>query len=229
MEVSRRQLEAMQRQTDKALDQAERMNELLTRVVKLTEPIERAQRGGEYVAGALKRVIFGEAGPRPVRNPAAPPSGSSAAEDAELAAVDAERAALEAEQAAGLAGTPRRTPRSGEPPPGRSLRPLPPPAVGSEHARVRLLPLRALAHRSELPALPAPAGGELFRLRARQGPGGELMGYAKAASSLGPSPSSAAATAPAASSDCSPRRSRTGSCRGRHDARSRSNPTAPSR
>ena len=46
MEVSRRS-EAMQRQTDSALDQAERMNELLGRVVRLTEPIERAQRGGE--------------------------------------------------------------------------------------------------------------------------------------------------------------------------------------
>lgn len=60
MEVSRHQLESMQRQTDSALDQAERMNELLGRVVKLTEPIERAQRGGEYVADGLRRVIFGE-------------------------------------------------------------------------------------------------------------------------------------------------------------------------
>jgi hypothetical protein len=59
MEVSREQLEAMRRQADQALDQAERMNELLTRVVKLTEPLERAQRGGEYVAGGLKRAIFG--------------------------------------------------------------------------------------------------------------------------------------------------------------------------
>ena len=51
----------MQRQTDEALDQAERMNELLGRVVKLTEPLEKAQRGGEYVGGRLKRAIFGEA------------------------------------------------------------------------------------------------------------------------------------------------------------------------
>ena len=60
MEVSRRQLEAMRRQTDDALEQAERMNELLGRVVRLTEPLERAQRGGEYVGEALKRAIFGE-------------------------------------------------------------------------------------------------------------------------------------------------------------------------
>ena len=39
------------------------MNELLGRVVKLTEPLERAQRGGEYVAERLKKAIFGaEAG-----------------------------------------------------------------------------------------------------------------------------------------------------------------------
>jgi hypothetical protein len=59
MEVSREQLEAMRRQADEALEQAERMNELLGRVVRLTEPIERAQRGGEYAAERLKRAIFG--------------------------------------------------------------------------------------------------------------------------------------------------------------------------
>ncbi|HET8592873.1 MAG TPA: hypothetical protein VFL56_04350 [Solirubrobacterales bacterium] len=59
MEVSREQLEVMRRQADQALEQAERMNELLARVVKLTEPLERAQRGGEYVGEALKRAIFG--------------------------------------------------------------------------------------------------------------------------------------------------------------------------
>jgi hypothetical protein len=36
------------------------MNELLARVVKLTEPLERAQRGSEYVAEGLKRALFGE-------------------------------------------------------------------------------------------------------------------------------------------------------------------------
>ncbi len=109
MEVSRRQLEAMQRQTDNALDQAERMNELLTRVVRLTEPIERAQRGSEYVADGLRRVIFGEAataqdveGSRPLGDAAAGRIEQAAA-DAELAAGDAERAALEAEDAAELA------------------------------------------------------------------------------------------------------------------------------
>jgi tRNA(Leu) C34 or U34 (ribose-2'-O)-methylase TrmL len=55
-----KQLEVMRRQADQALEQAERMNQLLTRVVKLTEPLERAQRSGEYVGEALKRAIFGE-------------------------------------------------------------------------------------------------------------------------------------------------------------------------
>jgi hypothetical protein len=63
MAVSREQLELMRRQADQALEQAERMNELLGRVVRLTEPIERAQRGGEFAAGALKRAIFGEEPP----------------------------------------------------------------------------------------------------------------------------------------------------------------------
>ena len=105
LEVSRRQLEAMQRQTDGALDQAERMNELLTRVVRLTEPIEKAQRGGEYVADGLRRVIFGEAATAPGGEPldGTAERVEQAAADAELAASDAERAALEAEDAAGLA------------------------------------------------------------------------------------------------------------------------------
>jgi hypothetical protein len=59
MEISRQQLEVMRRQADQALEQAERMNELLGRVVKLTEPLERAQRGGEYVGQRLKEAIFG--------------------------------------------------------------------------------------------------------------------------------------------------------------------------
>lgn len=107
MEASRRQLEAMQRQTDTALDQAERMNELLGRVVKLTEPIERAQRGGEYVADGIRRVIFGD---EPARRAAA--EAEIAATDAELAALDAERAAAQAERSAEEAedaGDPGRT------------------------------------------------------------------------------------------------------------------------
>jgi hypothetical protein len=84
MEVSREQLESMRRQADQALEQAEKMNELLTRVVRLTEPLERAQRGGEYVAGGLKRAIFGDV---PV------------ALEAEEAALDAEEGALDAEEA----------------------------------------------------------------------------------------------------------------------------------
>jgi hypothetical protein len=59
MEVSREQLEVMRRQADEALEQAERINELLGRVVRLTEPLERAQRGGEYVGERLKRALFG--------------------------------------------------------------------------------------------------------------------------------------------------------------------------
>ncbi|MGZ5331198.1 MAG: hypothetical protein ACXWGV_06415 [Solirubrobacterales bacterium] len=58
--ASRHQIELMDRQTGDAIEQAERMNELLTRVVKLTEPLEMAQRGGVYFGGALKRAIFGD-------------------------------------------------------------------------------------------------------------------------------------------------------------------------
>jgi hypothetical protein len=68
MEVSREQLEVMRRQADQALEQAERMNELLGRVVKLTEPLERAQKGGEYVGERLKRAIFGEEAAEGVRD-----------------------------------------------------------------------------------------------------------------------------------------------------------------
>lgn len=60
MASSRRQLDAVQQRTDNALEQAERMNEMLSRVVRLTEPLERAQRGGEIVAAELKRAIFGD-------------------------------------------------------------------------------------------------------------------------------------------------------------------------
>src|SRR5688572_14916038 len=60
MEVSRDQLDLMRRQADEELAQAERMNDRLARVLKLTEPIEKDQRRGEYVVGGLKQVIFGE-------------------------------------------------------------------------------------------------------------------------------------------------------------------------
>ena len=83
MEVSREQLEVMRRQADQALEQAQRMNDLLGRVVKLTEPLERAQRGGEYFGERLKQAIFG----------------------AEQAAIEAEGAAEEAaEMRGGSAG-----------------------------------------------------------------------------------------------------------------------------
>src|SRR5215207_5646295 len=78
MEVSREQLDLMRRQADQALEQAEKMNELLARVVRLTEPLERAQRGGEYVGGRLKRAIFGPE-----------QAAEAAARDAEAAARDA--------------------------------------------------------------------------------------------------------------------------------------------
>jgi uncharacterized membrane protein YgaE (UPF0421/DUF939 family) len=61
MDVSQEQLEVMRRQADEALAQAERMNDLLARLVKLAEPIEKAQRGGEFVGEQLKRVLLGEA------------------------------------------------------------------------------------------------------------------------------------------------------------------------
>jgi uncharacterized membrane protein YgaE (UPF0421/DUF939 family) len=60
MDISREQLELIRRQADAALEQAERMNELLARLVKLTEPLERAQRGGEYVSERLKRAVLGD-------------------------------------------------------------------------------------------------------------------------------------------------------------------------
>jgi hypothetical protein len=89
LEVSRRQLEAMQRQTDSA------------RVVRLTEPIEKAQRGGEYVADGLKRVIFGEPQvDNAERADQVERRVEEVTSEAELAAADAERAALEAERAA---------------------------------------------------------------------------------------------------------------------------------
>ena len=84
MEVSREQLEVMRRQADQALEQAERMNELLGRVVKLTEPLERAQRGGEYVAGELKKAIFG---------------AEQATIEAEVAVEEAKEAIAKAEEA----------------------------------------------------------------------------------------------------------------------------------
>jgi anaerobic ribonucleoside-triphosphate reductase len=93
MELSREQLEVMRRQADQALEQAERMNDLLARVVKLTEPLERAQKGGEYVGERLKRVIFGEE-----------QAAEDAARHAEAAAKDAEAAAEDAEEAAQEAG-----------------------------------------------------------------------------------------------------------------------------
>jgi hypothetical protein len=94
----------MRRQADEALAQAERMNDLLARVVKLTEPIERAQRGGEYVVGGLKQVIFGEeaGGEREVvRAEEAAELAEAAADDAEAAAADAEPATDETEDAVG--------------------------------------------------------------------------------------------------------------------------------
>lgn len=124
MELSQEQLEVMRRQADQALEQAERMNDLLARVVKLTEPLEKAQRGGEYVGGRLKKAIFG---PEPAAARAADRAKSaqeaaegaaeqaeSAADHAEVAAEyaeeavdDAEEAAEEADEAVGQVGEPR--------------------------------------------------------------------------------------------------------------------------
>jgi hypothetical protein len=124
MEASRRQLEVMQRQTDEALVQAERMNQMLSKVVRLTEPIEMAAKGGEYAAGALKRVIFG---------------AEQAVVDAETAAGDAERAAIEAEDAASHAD--HAVEQTVEQPPEPTTEP--PPADGipvSDSKTVRVIP-----------------------------------------------------------------------------------------
>jgi uncharacterized protein YoxC len=92
METSRRQMEQMQRQTDSALDQAERLNDILGKVVRLTEPLEKTYRGGEVVGGALKRAIFGEGD--------SVESAERAARHAEAAADEADRSAADAESAA---------------------------------------------------------------------------------------------------------------------------------
>jgi len=126
MEASRRQLEVMQRQTDEALVQAERMNQMLSKVVRLTEPIEMAAKGGEYAAGALKRVIFG---------------AEQAVVDAETAAGDAERAAIEAEDAASHAD--HAVEQTVEPTPDPTDPIEPPPADGipvSDSKTVRVIP-----------------------------------------------------------------------------------------
>jgi hypothetical protein len=114
MEISREQLELMRRQADEALAQAERMNDLLGRVVKLTEPLERAQRSAEDVTGRLKQMLFGEEegtglasrdqraenlARQAQRAEAAAIQAESAADDAEVAAEDAEVATDDAETA----------------------------------------------------------------------------------------------------------------------------------
>ena len=107
MEVSRRQVELMRRQADEALEQAERMNDLLGRLVRLTEPLEKAQRGGEVAAGVLKRAIFGEEGAAEVQRvegevERAERLTEGAAERAEEAAERAKRAAAEAAEEAAI-------------------------------------------------------------------------------------------------------------------------------
>jgi methyl-accepting chemotaxis protein len=105
MELSREQLEMMRRQADEALAQAERMNDLLARVVKLTEPLERVQGTAEDVTGRLKQILFGEEGDadrllrQAKRAEDAATMAESAADDAEEAAEDAEVVADEAEAA----------------------------------------------------------------------------------------------------------------------------------
>jgi hypothetical protein len=118
MEVSREQLEVMRRQADQALEQAERMNELLGRVVRLTEPLERAQRGGEYAAERLKRAIFGPEGPE---------EAARASIDAE---VIAEETALAAQPAPALQDDPD-TAIAEQPEPALGDQPEPPAEQGS--------------------------------------------------------------------------------------------------
>jgi hypothetical protein len=101
MEASRRQVESMRRQADDALQQAERMNDLLAKIVKLTEPIEKAQRGGEMAAGLMKRVILGEEAEAQRVEEAVERTerlAEAAAERADEAAEQAEQAAAEASE-----------------------------------------------------------------------------------------------------------------------------------
>jgi hypothetical protein len=95
MEVSRKQLEVLRRQADQALEQAERMNQLLARVVRLTEPLERAQRGGEYVGERLKRAIFGDEGA--IEEAAIEEAAIEAEIEAEIVAEEAEQVLNEAD------------------------------------------------------------------------------------------------------------------------------------
>jgi hypothetical protein len=99
MDVSQDQLEVMRRQADEALAQAERMNDLLARLVKLTEPIEKAQRGGEFVSEQLKRVLLGEAAAAAERAKAEANRAEAEADRAEAEA-EADRAEAEAEESA---------------------------------------------------------------------------------------------------------------------------------
>jgi hypothetical protein len=94
MEISREQLEMMRRQADEALAQAERMNDLLARVVKLTEPLERAQGAAEDVTGRLKQMLFGEVEAAELAR------RDQRAEELALQAKRAEEAAIQAESAA---------------------------------------------------------------------------------------------------------------------------------
>jgi hypothetical protein len=99
MDVSQDQLEVMRRQADEALAQAERMNDLLARLVKLTEPIEKAQRGGEFVSEQLKRVLLGEAAAAAERAKAEANRAEAEADRAEAEA-EADPAEAEAEESA---------------------------------------------------------------------------------------------------------------------------------
>jgi len=105
MEVSREQLEVMRRQADQALEQAERMNELLGRVVKLTEPLERAQRGGEFIGEQLKRALFGaeELPGGPTTEPEGPPVLPGATEEPARKVLDAPEEAQGPVNEAGMA------------------------------------------------------------------------------------------------------------------------------
>jgi hypothetical protein len=99
MDVSQDQLEVMRRQADEALAQAERMHDLLARLVKLTEPIEKAQRGGEFVSEQLKRVLLGEAAAAAERAKAEANRAEAEADRAEAEA-EADPAEAEAEESA---------------------------------------------------------------------------------------------------------------------------------
>ena len=128
--ASRRKIEDMDRQTNDAIEQAERMNDLLARVVKLTEPLEMAQRGGDLIGGALKRAIFGDEPLDVPRRPDARPA--DAAIEAEVApeieVVEHDETVPASDGVHSASAAPAETEPTPEPVPEPAPQPVPEPA-----------------------------------------------------------------------------------------------------